>query len=86
MLDKSILELHREALPVAHELAGCAWLLLDLNPGGHVAPPVLELHVVVVLVVVPRHIVHLGVVALAPLVLVGVDVCRSCACANVAWF
>ena len=61
-------------LLVAHELAGCAWLRRDLNPGGHVTPQVLELHEAVVLVVVPRHLVHLGVVALVPLFLVGVDV------------
>ena len=68
------LELPREALLVAHELGGCAWLRLDLNLEGHVAPQVLELHVVVALDVVPRHLVHLGVVALVPLLLVGVDV------------
>ena len=74
VIDNSSLELHHEALLDAHELAGCAWLRLDLNLEGHVAPQVLELHVVVVLGVVPRHLVHLGVGALAPLVLVGVDV------------
>ena len=42
--------------------------------GGHVALQVLELHVVVVLDVVPRHLVHLDVVVLAPLVLVVVVV------------
>ena len=73
-LDIFVLELHHEALLVAHELVDCAWLWLDLNLGGHVAPQVLELHVVVVLGVVPRHLVHLGVGALAPVVLVGVDV------------
>ena len=74
VLDKSFLGLHREALLVAHELAGCAWLRLDLNLGGHVVPQVLELHVVVVLGVVPRHLVHLGVGALALPLVVGVGV------------
>ena len=60
VIDKSSLELHREALLVAHELAGFVWLQLDLNLGGNVAPQVLELHVVVVLDVEPRHLVHLG--------------------------
>ena len=73
-IDRSSLELHCEALLVSHELAGCAWLRRDLNLRGHVAPQVLELHEVVVLGVVPRRLVHLDVVALAPLVLVGVDV------------
>ena len=69
-LDSSSLELLRKALLGAHDFAGCAWLRLDLNLGGHVAPQVLELHVVVVLDVVPRHIVHLGVVVVAlPLLL-----------------
>ena len=41
-----------------------------MNLEGHVVLQVLELHEVVVLVVVPRHLVHLDVAALAPLVLV----------------
>ena len=45
-----------------------------MNLAGHVAPQVLELHVVVVLDVVPRRLVHLDVVSLAPLVLVVVGV------------
>ena len=65
VIDKSFLELHREALVVAHELVGLGWLRHDLNQEGHVAPQVLELHVVVVL-----DVVHLDVVTLAPLVLV----------------
>ena len=73
-LDIFVLELHHEALLVAHGLGGCAWLRLDLNLGGHVAPQVLELRVVVVLGVVPRHLVHLGVVAHALPLVVGVDV------------
>ena len=74
MLGKSSLEFHREALLVAHELAGCTWLWRDLNLEGHVPPQVLELHVVVVLDVVPRHLVHLGVNALALPLHVGVVV------------
>ena len=74
VIDKSFLEFHREALLVAHELVDFGWLQLDLNLEGHVAPQVLELHVVVVLDVVPRRLVHLDVVALVPLVLVVVDV------------
>ena len=74
MLGKSFLELRREVLLDVVELVGCAWLRLDLNLGGHVAPQVLELHVVVVLDVAPRRLVHLDVVALAPLVLVVVGV------------
>ena len=73
-LDIFILELRRGALLVAHDFAGCAWLRLDLNLGGHVAPQVLELHVIVVLDVVPRHLVHLGVGALALPLRVGVGV------------
>ena len=73
-LDIFVLELHREVLLVAHELAGCAWLWLDLNLGGHVAPQVLDLLVVIVLDIVPRHLVHLGVVALALPLLFGIGV------------
>ena len=43
------------------DLVGCAWLRLNLNLGGHVAPQVLELHIVVVLGIVPRHLMPLGV-------------------------
>ena len=74
VLDISFRELHREALLDAHELVGYAWLRLDLNHEGHVAPQVLELHEVVVLVVVLRHLVHLGVDTLALPLHVGVVV------------
>ena len=74
MTDKSFLELHHKARLVAHELAGCAWLRLDLNLGGHVVPQVLKLNIVVVLDVVPRYLVHLGVAALALPLVVGVDI------------
>ena len=47
------------------ELVGLDWLWIDLNLGGLVAPQVLELHGVVVLGVVRRHLVQLGVGALA---------------------
>ena len=59
---KSFLELHGEALLVAHELVGFGWLWLDLNLEGHVAPQVLELHDVVALV--PLVLVVVGVAVL----------------------
>ena len=59
VLGKSFLELHREVLLDVHELVVLGWLRLDLIREGHVAPQELELHVVVVLDVVPRHLVHL---------------------------
>ena len=74
VLRKSFLELRREVLLDVVELVGLDWLRHDMNLEGHVAPQVLELHVVVVLAVVPRRLVHLDVVALAPLVLVVVGV------------
>ena len=74
VLGKSFLELRREVLLDVVELVGLDWLRHDLNLEGHVAPQVLELHVVVVLDVVPRRLVHLDVVALVPLVLVVVGV------------
>ena len=45
-----------------------------MNLGGHVAPQVLELHGVVDLGVVPRHLEHFGVDALALPLHVGVVV------------
>ena len=74
MLGKSFLELRREVLLDVDELVGLGWLWLYLDLEGHVAPQVLELLIVVVLGVVPRRLVHLDVVALAPLVLVVVGV------------
>ena len=74
VLGKSSLGLHREALLGVDELVGLGWLWLDLNLGGNVAPQVLELHGVVVLGIVPRHLVHLGVDALALPLHVGVVV------------
>ena len=74
VLRKSFLELRREVLLDVVELVGLDWLRHDLSLEEHVAPQVLELHVVVVLDVAPRRLVHLDVVALAPLVLVVVYV------------
>ena len=74
VIDKSSLELDREALLVAHELAGCVWLWIDLNLEGLIAPQVHELLVVVVLDVVSWHFVHLSVITLALPLVVGVDV------------
>ena len=74
VLGKSFLELRREELLDVDELVGLGWLRLDLNLGGLVAPQVLELHGVVVLGVVPRHLVQLGVDALALPLHVGVVV------------
>ena len=45
-----------------------------MNLGGHVAPQVLELHVIFVLDVVPRHLVHLDVIMLALPLLDGVGI------------
>ena len=74
VLCKSFLELRREVLLDVVELDSLDWLWHDLSHEGHVAPQVLELHVVVVLDVAPRRLVHLDVVALAPLVFVVVGV------------
>ena len=71
-LEIFVLEFLCEVLLLVLELVGLGWLRLDLNLGGLVAPQVLELHGVVVLCVVPRHLVHLGVNALALPLHVGV--------------
>ena len=73
-LEIFVLEFLREVLLHVHELGSLGWLRLDLNLGGLVAPQVLELHGVVVLGVVPRHLVQLGVDALALPLHVGVVV------------
>lgn len=73
-LNSFALELLREALLLVHNDGGCVWRRRDLSLEGHVAPQLLELHVVVVLGVVPRHLVHLGVDALALPLLIGVVV------------
>ena len=64
-LDIVVRELLREVLLHVHELVGLCWLWLDLILGGLVAPQVLELLAIVALDVVPRHLVFLGVYALA---------------------
>ena len=69
-----ILEFLCGVLLLVLELVGLGWLRLDLNLGGLVAPQVLELHGVVVLGVVRRHLVQLGVDALALPLHVGVVV------------
>ena len=69
-----ILEFLREMLLLVLELVGLGWLRLDLNLVGLVAPQVLELHGVVVLGVVLRHLVLLGVGVLALPLHVGVVV------------
>ena len=74
VIDKSFLELRREVLLDVVELVGLDWLRHDLSHEGHVAPQVLELHLVVVLDVVPRHLVHFGVDTFALPLHVGVVV------------
>ena len=73
-LEIFVLEFLCEMLLLVLELVGLDRLRLDLNLGGLVVPQVLELHVVVVLGVVPRHLVHLGVDARALPLHVGVVV------------
>ena len=73
-LEIFVLELLREVIPLVHELVSLGWLRLDLNLGGCVAPQVLERHGVVVLDVVPRHLEHFGLDALALPLHVGVVV------------
>ena len=64
-LDKSSRGLLHEVLWHGHELVGLGQLRLDLNRIELVVPQVLECHGVVVLDVVPRHLEHFGVDALA---------------------
>ena len=59
------LEFLREVIPLDCAYLGCGWQWLDLILEGHVAPQELVLHVVVVEDVEPRHLVRLGVGALA---------------------
>ena len=73
-LDKSSLGLLREVLRHVHELVGLGRLRLDLNRVELVVPQVLERHRVVVLDIVPRHLEHFGVDALALPLHVGVVV------------
>ena len=73
-LEIFVLELLREVLLHVHKLVGLGWLWIDLNLGGLVALQVIELHRVVVLGIVPRHLGHLGVDALVLPLHVGVVV------------
>ena len=57
-----------------HKLVGLSWLRLNLNHVDLVAPQLLELHGVLLLGVVPRHLVQLGVDVLALPLHVGVVV------------
>ena len=60
-------------LLLTHKYAGSVRLRCDLCLGGHVVPQVLEFLIVVIIDVVPRHVVRLGVGALAlPLVSIGI--------------
>ena len=73
-LEIFVRELLREVLIHVHKLVGLSWLRLNLNLGRLVAPQVLELHGVVVLGVVPRHLVHLVVDVLTLPIHVGIVV------------
>ena len=73
-LEIFILEFLCEVLPLVHGLVGFGRQRLDSNRVELVAPQVLERHGVVVLDVVPRHLEHFGVDALAFPLHVGVDV------------
>ena len=65
LLGSFALEFLHEVLLLDCAYLGCGWQQLDLNLKGHVVPQVLELQVVVVEDVEPRHLVRLGVGALA---------------------
>ena len=73
LLGSFALEFLLEVLLLYCAYLGCGWRQLDLTLEGHVAPQVLVLQVVVVEDVEPRHLVRLGVGALALLV-VGVGI------------
>ena len=73
-LEIFVRELLREVLLHVHELVGLSWLWRDLHLGGLVAPQVLEHLAIVALYVVPRHLVLLGVDALALPLCVGIVV------------
>ena len=73
-LEIFVLEFLREVLPLVHGLVGFGRQRLDSNRVELVAPQVLERHGVVVLDVVPRHLEHFGVDALALPLHVGVVV------------
>ena len=73
-LEIFVLEFLHEVLPLVHELVGFSRQRLDSNRVERVAPQVLERHGVVVLDVVPRHLEHFGVDALALPLHIGVVV------------
>ena len=73
-LEIFVLEFLREVLPLVHRLVGFGRQWLDSNRVELVTPQELERHGVVVLGVVPRHLEHFGVDALAVPLLVGVVV------------
>ena len=73
-LEIFVLEFLREVLPLVHGLVGLGRQRLDSSRVELVAPQVLEHHGVVVLDVVPRHLEHFGVDALALPLHVGVVV------------
>ena len=73
-LEIFVLEFLREVLPLVHGLVGFGRLRLDSNGVELVALQVLECHGVVVLDIVPRHLEHFGVYALALPLHVGVVV------------
>ena len=64
-LEIFVLEFLHEVLPLVHGLVGFGRLRLDSNRIELVAPQVLERHGFFVLDVVPRHLEHFGVDALA---------------------
>ena len=64
-LEIFVLEFLREVLPLVYGLVGFGRQRLDSNRVELVAPQVLERHGVVVLDIVPRHLEHFGVDALA---------------------
>ena len=69
-----VLQLLHEVLLDVHKAAGLGWLRLDLILGGLIEPQMLQLLAIVALDVVPRHLVLLGVDALALPLHVGVVV------------
>ena len=73
-LEISVLEFLHEMLLLVLELVGLDRLRLDLNLGGLVAPQVLELHGVVLLGILTRHLEHFGVDAFALPLHVGIFV------------
>ena len=73
-LEIFVLEFLHEVLPLVHRLVGFGRLRLDSNRVELVVPQVLERHGVVVIDIVPRHLEHFGVDALALPLHVGIVV------------